>query len=230
MATFVLIHCGFAGGWTWQAVAAQLRQTGHDVHTPTLTGLGERAHLAHPDVDLDTHIQDIVGLIECEELDDIVLVGSSSGSMAMTGAAHRMAERIRELIYIDTLVPEDGQSWMDLMGPNVAPILLDVAEKYGDGWRVLRMDVQPPRWVAQPLRSVTQPFRGSNPAVQALPHTYIYCTAKPEGWFFGLGDVIALAAEQYRQRGWRFREMATDHLPMLSAPQELAALLDEMVS
>jgi len=120
MATLVLVHPGFAGGWVWRDVAADLRRLGHDVFTPTLTGLGERAHLASPNVDLDTHVQDVVGVLECEDLHRVVLVGSSSGSMAMTGAAERVPERLARLVYVDTLVPADGQSWMDLLTPAVA--------------------------------------------------------------------------------------------------------------
>lgn len=228
MATWVLIHCGFAGGWTWRQVANQLHQNGHEVFTPTLTGLGERAHLATPEVDLDTHIQDVVAVLECEDLHDVILVASSSGSMAATGTAEKAAERIRELVYIDTLIPEDGQSWMDLLTPPIANPLLEAARRYGDGWRVPRTDVTPPRWVSQPLKSVTQPLKVSNPATATLPRTFIHCTAKPEGWFFGLGPIIAETAERAKALGWRYLEMETDHLPMLSAPDQLAKLLHEL--
>jgi hypothetical protein len=148
--------------------------------------------------------------------------------MAMTGAAERVPERIARLVYVDTLVPEDGQSWMDLMTPAVATPLLDAARTYGDGWRVPRTDVHPPRWVAQPLRSVTQPVAIANPTAAALPRVYIHCTNKPAGWFYGLGPVIAEAAKQAKAKGWRYREMDADHFPMLSAPHEFAVLLHEV--
>jgi pimeloyl-ACP methyl ester carboxylesterase len=228
MATFVLVHCGFAGGWIWREVAMQLRQSGHEVFAPTLTGLGERAHLAHPDVDLDTHIQDVVGVFECEELRDVILVGSSSGSLPITGVAERVPERIRQLIYIDTLPPQDGESWMDLLTPPVSAPLFEAAQKYGDGWRVPLMDREPPRWVPHPLRSVTQPVRVGDPAAAALPRTFIHCTNKPADWFFGLGPVIAAAAAWAKAQGWEYRELHTDHLPMLSAPQQLSAMLHEL--
>lgn len=228
METWVLIHCGFAGGWTWREVANLLRANGYEVFTPTLTGLGERAHLATPEVDLDTHIQDVFSVLECEDLYDVILVASSSGSMAVTGVAERAPERIRELVYIDTLVPGNGQSWMDLLTPAVAGPLLEAARHYGDGWQVPRTDVSPPSWVPQPLKTVTQPLEISNTAATIIPRTYIHCTAKPEGWFFGLGPVIAEAAQLAKDRGWNYFEMETDHLPMLSAPSELASLLHEI--
>jgi pimeloyl-ACP methyl ester carboxylesterase len=228
MATIVLVHPGFAGGWVWRDVAADLRRIGHDVFTPTLTGLGERAHLASPNVDLDTHVQDVVGVLECEDLQGVVLVGSSSGVMAMTGAAERVPERLSRLIYVDTLVPNDGQSWMDLLTPTVATPLLEAARKYGDGWRVPRTDVSPPRWVPQPLRSVTQPLAMANPTAATLRRVYIHCTRKPAGWFYGLGPIIADAAKQAQAKGWVYREMDADHLPMLSAPHEFAVLLHEV--
>jgi pimeloyl-ACP methyl ester carboxylesterase len=223
MAHFLLIHGGFSGGWTWNEVVARLRGRGHAVFAPTLTGLGKRAHLARPETDLDTHVQDLVGVVECEEADALLVVASSSGVMAATGFAHRVPERVRALVYLDTLVPEDGQSWMDLLGPAIAAPLRQAAERFGDGWRVPRTDVPPPRWVPQPLRTVTQPVRADHPAAASIPRIFVHCTAKPEGWFFGLGPVIAAQAEHARRAGWVCHELPTDHLPMLSAPALLAA-------
>lgn len=230
MATFFLVHCGFAGGWTWAAVADRLRRAGHAVHTPTLTGLGERAHLASPAVNLSTHIQDLHGVIACEELDDLIVVASSSGAMAATGCVQSTPARVRRLVYLDTLVPQAGQSWMDLLGEAVAAPLLDAAKRFGDGWRVPRSDVQPPRWVPQPLASVTEPLPAAPGVAKAVPVSYVFCTAKPAGWFFGLDAVIARQAAQARQAGWDVHEMATDHLPMLSAPAALADLLDTLAA
>jgi pimeloyl-ACP methyl ester carboxylesterase len=228
MATFVLVHCGFAGGWTWREVATQLRQSGHEVFAPTLTGLGERAHLAHPNVDLDTHIQDVIGVLECEELHEVILVGSSSGSLPVTGAAERVPERIRQLIYLDTLVPQDGESWMDLLTPAVSTPLFEAAQRYGDGWRIPPIDREPPRWVPHPLKSVTQPVTVGNPVAAALPRTFIHCTDTPADWFFGLASIIAAQAAWAKAQGWTYREIQTDHLPMLSATRELSAVLHEL--
>ena len=225
MATFLLVHCGFAGGWTWNAVTDLLRAKGHRAYAPTLTGLGDRAHLASPSVNLSTHIQDLHSVAACEELTSSIVVASSSGSMAATGFAQSTALDVQRLIYIDTLVPEVGQSWMDVLGPKVAAPLLAAAHRFGDGWRVPRTDVHPPRWVPQPLASVTEPLPSSGRVVKEMKKSFIYCTAKPEGWFFGLDAVIAQHAAKARQAGWDYHELATDHLPMLSAPAELSDLL-----
>jgi pimeloyl-ACP methyl ester carboxylesterase len=198
---FQLVHCGFAGGWTWQATAAELRRRGYLVHAPTLTGLGERAHLARPETNLDTHVQDLVAVVECEAIDRLTIVASSSGSMAATGMADRLPGRIERLVYIDTLVPQNGQSWMDLLGPAVAAPLLEAARLHGDGWRVSRSGVKPGRWTPQRLASVTQPIRLRSSATVAFARHYAQCTARPAGWFFGLGDVIDHEAARLRGAG-----------------------------
>ena len=223
--TFVLVHNGFAGGWVWGAVTPELHRAGHRVFTPTLTGLGERAHLARPEIDLSTHVQDIVGVIDCEALADVVLVGSSSSAMVIAGVAERMPERIARLVYIDTLEPQDGQSWFDLITPTVAAPLQAIADKHGQGWRVPRNDVSPPRWVAHPLRTVTQPLTVRNPQAGHIPRSYVHATAKPEDWFFGLGRVIDGFAAKVRDAGWDYHAIASDHLPQLSQPRVLAGIL-----
>ena len=113
MATMVLIHGSMHGGWCWQRVAPLLRAAGHDVYTPTLTGLGERVHLAHPDVDLDTHIRDVLGVLEFEDLHEVILVGHSYGTMVITGVADRVPERIAHLVYLDGTMAADGQAALD---------------------------------------------------------------------------------------------------------------------
>src|SRR3954466_725867 len=115
MSTFVVVHGGFGGGWEWTPVARRLRARGHHVVTPTLTGMGERAHLAGVDVTIDTHVQDIAAVIEMEDLTDVVLCGHSYGGVPVTGAADRVPERLRLLIYIDALVPRDGESALNLL-------------------------------------------------------------------------------------------------------------------
>lgn len=226
--TFVLVHNGFAGGWVWASVTADLRRAGHHVHAPTLTGLGERAHLASPEIDLSTHIQDIVGVIECEALSDVVLVGSSSSAMVVAGVAERMPERIARLVYIDTIEPSDGQSWFDAITPAVATPLQAIADKHGQGWRVPRSDVQPPRWVAHPLRTVTQPLVRRNERAARIPRSVVHATAKPKDWFFGLGDVIDAFATKVRADGWDYHAIASDHLPQLSQPRAVAGILDAL--
>ena len=130
------------GAWclAWRLVLAARCSTpsraGHDVYTPTLTGLGERVHLARPDIDLTTHVTDIVNLIRYEDLTDIVLVGHSSGGMVITGAVDQLPDRIAHLVYLDAFVPLSGQSVFDVAGPELEGNLKAAADKEGEGWRV----------------------------------------------------------------------------------------------
>src|SRR5215213_8165836 len=117
MTTFVLVHGGWHGGWCWKYVTPLLRAAGHAVFTPTLTGVGERAHLARPDTGLETHIQDIVGVLTYEDLQRVLLVGHSLGGPVITGVADRIAERIAHLIYLDATIPRDGQADVDCYPP-----------------------------------------------------------------------------------------------------------------
>jgi pimeloyl-ACP methyl ester carboxylesterase len=135
MATFVLVHGAWHGGWCWPRVAEPLRARGHRVFTPTLTGLGERAHLARPEIDLETHIADVVGLIESEELESVVLCGHSYGGMVVSGVADRLVARVGALVFLDAFVPEDGQSLLSLQPPDRAQRMREAAAKHG-GWRV----------------------------------------------------------------------------------------------
>jgi pimeloyl-ACP methyl ester carboxylesterase len=114
MTTFVLVHGAWGGSWGWKEFARLLRSSGHDVYTPSLTGQGERSHLAGPEVTLTTHFLDVENLIKFEDLNQITLVGHSYGGMVVTGVADRMAETIRHLIYIDAFLPNDGESCFDL--------------------------------------------------------------------------------------------------------------------
>ncbi len=121
MATFLICHGAWSAGWAWKKVRPLLRAAGHEVFTPTYTGVGERAHQASPDVDLDTHIQDVLGVIEFEGLSDITLMGHSYGGMVITGVADRVLQKIKQMIYLDAFVPENGQSVASLRsGPRPA--------------------------------------------------------------------------------------------------------------
>ena len=123
MATFVLVHGGWHGGWCWQKVIPFLEAAGHEVYAPTLTGLAERASELSPDIGLDTHIQDIVGLLEEKDLQGVILVGHSYGGMVITGVVDAVPERIAHLVYLDTFVPRDGESMVDV-SPMVIRLLL----------------------------------------------------------------------------------------------------------
>ena len=133
-ATFLVCHGAWSAGWAWKKMHPLMAARGHRLVTPTYTGLGERAHLANPSIDLETHIQDILNVIKYEDLRDIVLVGHSYGGMVATGVADRARDRIAQLIYLDAFVPDDGQSLLDLNEP-ARPQMQQLA-KSGDGWRV----------------------------------------------------------------------------------------------
>src|SRR3712207_4810541 len=118
MATFVIVHGAWSGAWSWnRLIVPRLRQAGHDVHPVTLTGLGDRAHLASPEIDLNTHIQDVVNVLFYTDLQEVILVGHSYGGMVITGVADQCPERLSQLVYLDAAVPADGQALADQMPP-----------------------------------------------------------------------------------------------------------------
>ncbi len=228
MATFVLVHGAWQGGWCWARVAALLRSDGHDVFAPTLTGLGERAHLVSDETDLATHIEDVLAVIACEELSDIVLCGHSYGGMVITGVADRAPNLIRSLVYLDALVPSDGQAALDVLPADIA-----------SGLRASAVDGKVPpgpamafsvneadcawvdrRSVAQPLKTFTQPVQLLNGGSNLLKRTYIHAT----GWDPGLGQPFA---ERYRhQLGWTVLSKPCGHYVMIDRPKDLADALE----
>jgi pimeloyl-ACP methyl ester carboxylesterase len=231
MATYVIVHGAWGGGWAWsRRVAPPLRAAGHDVFTPTLTGLGERTHLASPAVDLETHVQDVANVLEYEDLRDVVLVGHSYGGMVITGVAGRARDRLRHVIYLDAFVPENGQSLADLVGPEGAARMRAQAEA-GDGWRIPPGALAPdtpadlldwitPRRGHQPLRTFEQPVRLDAPI--DLPRTYVYCAAKDDR------DVFRQVARRVENDpNWRYHEIQTGHNLQYSATEETVRILLE---
>ena len=131
MATYVLVHGAWHGGWCWKKVAPLLRHAGHEVFIPTLTGLGERAHLLTPEVDLTTHVQDIVGVLTYEDLQEVILVGHSYGGMVISGVAQQAALRLSHLVYLDAFVPENGRCLLDYAVPERAARMRAEGERTG---------------------------------------------------------------------------------------------------
>jgi len=254
MATFVLVHGGWCGGWCWQKVIPFLEAAGHEVYAPTLTGLAERASELSPDVGLETHIQDIVGLLSEKNLRGVILVGHSYGGMVITGVVDAVPERIAHLVYLDTFVPRDGESMAGVV-PLLRYVLRKQAQAHGDGWRVdphgtygvtkvVERLTEPDRsWMRskltpQSLKTLEQPLHLKNPAiVSTKPRTHILCTS---GGFFSsfrqhlqvyraipyLGGRRALPP---REAGWRLRQLPTGHMAMITMPRELADVLLEVV-
>jgi pimeloyl-ACP methyl ester carboxylesterase len=227
--TYVLVHGAWHGGWCWAKVARLLRDAGHEVYTPTLTGLGERAHLARPEVDLETHIQDVVAMLEAEELRQVTLVGHSYGGMVISGVAARTTGRIAQLVYLDAFVPEAGKSLLDYVG-HFAAAMREAAVAHGEGWKLPsfppeRFGVTSQRdteWlnkhlVPQPLRTFEQPLAVAGG--DKLKRTYVYCSKPATGTF----DQFA---ERLRDdRKWTFHDVKTGHDAMVTAPGEIAKIL-----
>jgi pimeloyl-ACP methyl ester carboxylesterase len=234
VATFVVAHGAWSSAWAWKKMRPLLRAAGHELWTPTYTGLGERAHLASPAVDLDTHIKDLVGVLEMEDLRDVVLIGHSYGGMVATGIADRARARIAQLVYLDAFVPRNGQSLLDLQDAGVRERMRALARTSGDGWRLPPnpMPADTPAadvaWAAG--RRLPQPIKTFEQALQLdermpPPRSYIYCRR------IGATDVFRQFAERaQRESGWRYFEIDSSHNPHITAPQALMDLLEKIVT
>lgn len=230
MATFLAVHGAWTGGWSWRKMHEQLRGRGHVLLAPTLTGLGERAHLASPAIDLETHVADILGVVRCEDLRDLILIGHSYGGMVATVIADRIPERLRALVYLDAFVPQNGENLFDQLPPGVAERMKDDARRDGDGWRVpanpLPPDTPPAdvEWMLplremQPIATFEQPAR-IGPSHARISRTYIYCKrAAP-------GDVFRRYLERGSKSGWHVTEIDASHSPHVTSPDELTQILD----
>jgi pimeloyl-ACP methyl ester carboxylesterase len=227
MATFVLVHGATAGGWVWREVPGLIRQLGHQVYVCTLTGLGERSHLLNPDIDLDTHIQDVVNTIRFEDLDQVTLIGHSYGGAVITGVAEQIPERLSYLIYVDAVVLQDGEKVMDLWPPDMIEAARQEIQAHGEGWYLSGEDPEDPRFVDHPAKSLFQSITIGNVDSAALPHVYIFCTEKEEMGPSGSG--IVRSAERAQALGWEYYELPTGHHPMWTMPQELVSLLVKAV-
>lgn len=229
---FVLVHGAWHGGWCWQRVAPLLRAAGHEVHTPTLTGLGERAHLADRDagltIDLETHIADIRGLFEMEDVRGAVLVGHSYAGMVIAGAADRAAARIRRLVYLDAFVPEHGQRVLDFWPAEGRADLVSRCAATGfipptplAAYGVTKAEDlawAEPRIRPHPYATWTQKLRLEHGETR-LPRAYIRCTEPARPVF-----------EQFSRRlssdpAWTYREIASGHDCMIADPHGTAELL-----
>jgi pimeloyl-ACP methyl ester carboxylesterase len=229
VATFVLVHGAWHGGWCWKRVRKSLQAEGHDVFTPTLTGVADRAHLVSPQVDLETHIADVVNLLRWEELDDVVLCGHSYAGCVITGVADRVPERIRALVYLDAFVLENGQSLHDTLPPRVRDAQVEGARRAGEGWLVPPItaeafNVNPAdrAWVdaqctPQPLATFQQRLQVRR-IFPAAKITYVLATGY-EGSPFTPFHALA------EKRGWRTVSVACGHDVMLDRPDDLVRIL-----
>jgi pimeloyl-ACP methyl ester carboxylesterase len=240
----VLVPGAWLGGWAWQPVTRRLRAQGHDVHPITLTGLGERAHLASPEVDQDTHVADVIGVLETEDLRDVVLVGHSYAGTTVTGVAAQVPGRIGNLVYLDSGPVADGSAYLDQVPPEVAA---RARELVGDGWKLPMPSFEElaevnqaslegideatlERWrgkaTAQPFGTYTSPLRRP-----AWPEGGPGFTRTLLSSSFPLDLVRKFIAEghpwfaELAEPGWELAELPTGHWPMFSRPGDLADLL-----
>jgi pimeloyl-ACP methyl ester carboxylesterase len=238
MATYVLVHGGGHGGWCYQRVAKILRADGHEVHTPTMTGLGERSHLLRPDIDLDLHIRDIASVLHYDDLRDVILVGHSYGGMVITGVADRAAERIGKLVYLDAANPTNGQSLVDVAGPVIeavrpmgrvvdgmelvllpspdAGLLYGVTDPDDLAWMAERLTGHPWSCFEQKLDLTNET------ALAAIPQYHIVCTST-----LATRDPDLVAQARAEDRLW---DVDTGHDLMITEPEAVAELLERVAS
>lgn len=231
---FVLVHGAWHGGWCWRRVAEPLRAAGHVVHTPTQTGLGERSHLLSRAITIDVFVADVVNLLIWEDLDDVVLVGHSFGGISISGAADRLPQRIRHLVYLDAFIVQDGQSPFDTLTPEFAAARRRVAQESSGG---LSLPVPDPRFLGvtdaadaqwllakctpHPVSTYESPVELRHGLGNGLPATYV--AVRPE--YRALAESRAYA----RQRAdWDYREITAGHDAMVTSPRAVVEVLEQI--
>jgi pimeloyl-ACP methyl ester carboxylesterase len=225
MATFVLVHGSWAGSVVWRQLVPRLRKAGHEVYAPTLTGIGERKHLLSREIDLDTHIQDVIGVIGEQDLSDIVLVGHSYGGMVISGVADRVPEKVVSLVYLDAFVPENGQSLLNIL-PSDRRLTTVPSEDWlitpipSAGFGLKRPEVIA-LWEAKsgphPLATLTQPVQLTGGIGRIEKKMYILAT-DPAG-FTQFYDKLK------NDPGWTVHTLPCTHFIQLDMPDELTAIL-----
>jgi pimeloyl-ACP methyl ester carboxylesterase len=233
MATFVLVHGAWGGAHGFRHVRTALRAAGHEVFTPSLTGIGERVHLVSPQVDLTTHVTDVVNTVLYEDLDPIVLLGFSYGGMVVSAALEHIGDRVASLVFLDAFVPRDGDSVHGLLGrPSDSPVgpgrpwLVDGPQRAYDDPAEATFSV--PRRTPQPVRCFTEAVRLPRPLEDfPFPRTYIRATLPDPG--VPANPAFDDAAARARaSSAWRYEEIATTHLVAQNRPAELTRLLLEL--
>ncbi|SDF64889.1 Alpha/beta hydrolase family protein [Dyadobacter soli] len=223
--TFLLVHGAWSGGWDYAKVDSIFKTKGDIVFRPTLTGLGERVHLANANVNLSTYIIDIVNVIRYENLRDIILVGHSFGGMVISGVAEQVPDRIGQLIYLDAMIPDSGQSARDVCGPlwdqMMVPFVKDSVMQYPFG----KSRTGTPGDLPQPIKTFTEPLKIGNPQVKKIPSAFIVMTKNGES--NPLNDQMGL--NKARTRGWKIYPMEGGHYSMREQPVQLVRKLEEVI-
>ena len=219
--TIVIVHGAWGGAWAFKKVDAMLRQKGFEVYRPQLTGQGDRVHLARPDIGLSTHIDDVVNAILYEDLRDITLVGHSYGGMVISGVADRVPDRIKRLVYLDAMVPNDGDSVTNMM-PGGGDFIKQMTK--GDyivpPW--VKPDQPPPHDVPQALKTFTDTIALKSDAARKLPATYILTVEKGKE---AKDDDFFRQSQRAKERGWTMLQLTSDHNPQWSATEALVEML-----
>ena len=240
MANFVLVHGAWHGGWCWRRVADALCAQGHRAFAPTLTGVGERAHLMSPLITLETHIADVANLIEAEELQDVVLAVHSYAGMIGTALADRMPQRLNNLVYVDAVVPRPGESWSSTHASATREARLAAAKASPDysfpapDPVVFGLAAEDHAWVQRrqtphPGHTYQAPLQFDPKRVAGVPRTFVDCIQPRLGTIDSIRPRVRDAnfwdGAWVGGGGMRVVELATGHDPMVSAPQELSRLL-----
>lgn len=229
MTTFLVAHGAWSAGWAWKKMHPLLRVRGHELITPTYTGIGERSHLVRKDINLSTHIEDMLQVIRFEDLAGVVLIGHSYGGMVATGVADRVPDRIAKLVYLDAFVPRDGKCVFDHL-PADHRARMEVAA--AEGWKAPSNPIPPdtsaadvawisPRRVPQPIECFRETLKLQHGDTK-IPRSYIYAARS------GPGDVFRQFAERARAEGWDYHEMDASHSPHITAPEALADVLERI--
>ena len=221
---YVIVHGAWGGGWAFKKTDSLLRETGAIVYRPTLTGQGEKVHLANDDIRLQTHILDVVNMILFEELHDIILVGHSYGGMVITGVADSLPSRIKKIIYLDAFVPENGESLVSIQGRRADWIKqMTKGEFVVPAW--IGAGQKRPTDVPHPLKTFTDPLVLKNSQRTKIPATYILTVSKGTD---PAKDDFATQGARARSKGWPVLQLEADHNPQWSAPEALVALLEKI--
>ena len=217
----VIVHGAWGGAWAFKKVEALLRQRGFEVYRPQLTGQGDRVHLARADIGLNTHIDDVVNTILYEDLRDIVLVGHSYGGMVISGVADRIPDRIKRLVYLDAMVPNDGESVTSLWrGRDDSIKKMTTSGFIVPPW--VKPDQPPPHDVPQSLKTFTDPIALKNESARKIPATYILTVEKGKE---AQNDDFFSQSQRAKEKGWTILQLTSDHNPQWSALEALVEML-----
>ncbi len=219
---YVIVHGAWGGSWAFKKVDSLLTAKGAVVYRPSLTGQGERVHLASRDIGLRTHINDVVNMILFEDLHDVILLGHSYGGMVVTGAADSVAERIGKLIYLDAFVPENGESLLGIQGPRGEWF----KQMLADGFAVppwVPAGKLPPKDVPHPFKTLTDTLILKNDLRKKIPSAYILTVEKGTD---AANDDFAGQGERAKKKGWPVLQLEADHNPQWSAPEALVNMLE----